>query len=333
MEKTVRVIAEIPKEALLRLQKGELSAKGGGLREHGRMKYLPHVIGEASGESEALNKALQSVNGLKGAANNVLSTVKTMENTLQTIRGFQIANIAITGAGLAASIIGDVVIEHELKQMEDQLDQLLESNQELKKGIDQIRSMQINQKKERFDQLRMKLDNCIRRMQVDDVTDELLNETYNLLVDTRAFMNEMIQNAFEDNCREVDPTYLFNITPYYVCATSLLVINQALLRPKDKWIYSKHTLEDLQKPIILLRGTKMFQYLYGYFYDMLPGIPEEKTLLSFAVLPQAAFEAGKDMLDAVAQTAFSDQEMDDILEIMVPEELKEKAEQMAAAAR
>jgi len=331
MEENVRVIAEIPKKALLLLQKGVLTAKGGGLRENGQLRYLPHVIGEASETAGAIENVQKAVNGLRGAANNVIGMVKNMEESMQLMQEFQMVNIALEAAGLASSIIGDVVIIDELHQMEEQLDQILSSNQELKKSIEQLRSMEINQKIERFDQLRMKLESCIKRMQVDEITDELLNETYNLLVDTRAFMNEMLQNVFEDNCREIEPAYLFKITPYYVCATALLVINQALVRSKEKWIYSSHTLQDLIKPIEILRGQKMFDFLYDYFYDMCPGIPEEKLVLSFAVLPHFAFETGKDMLIAVEQVAFSDQGMEDVLKIVMPEEMKEKAEQLQAA--
>ena len=323
------VKAYISEDAYIGLVKKTMTAEHGAVRikNGSRLVELPQIIDldpvsdTAQVAARYQKQCLRQSSEIKRISNEVLQHVHQLGNGIQTLQALSYANVALSGANLAASAIGDAMILNKLSEMDGEIKQILASNQVLLDKIHSIRNMTVNEKYAEYQKLTTKLYNYIRRMKNEALSDALLGDVYNELMEASAFITEMRLNILAHACDEISPELLFELSSVYICAGSLYCLCYRSLHREDDFSLDERTLQDLRHPVELILQQDMHDALYDFFYTRSQALPIERDIQNCITLPMFGLASGKTVLDTAQVIAASTFGAEDKVEISIDDQL------------
>ena len=258
---------------------------------------------------------------IKKISTDILKQVNVLKNGVQTIQMLSYFNMALSGVNIAASAIGDALILDKLSEVQKEVELVISSNQTILDKVNDIRNLTVNAKFTEFQKLNTKLYNYILRMKTESITDGLLGDTYNEIMESSAFMVEMKRNFLIHACDEISPELIFELASSYMCAASLYAICYKIHHKDDNTVLDERTAKDLGYPIDSLLEDDMYNALYKFYYSRALGLPIERDIQNGITLPIYGISMGKSVLDSARILACSQSLPSEKVEVIIDEQL------------
>lgn len=327
------VKAYITPEAYVGIMRKTLTVDHGAVRSLDNCKLfeLPRIIMENTLEPTAGSvqtagiqkiKALSKTSSdIKKISTDVLRQVNILKSGVQTIQTLSYLNTALSGINIAASAIGDALILDKLSDVQKEVELVISSNQTILDKVNDIRNITVNEKLAEFQKMNTKLYNYIQRMKTETITDGLLGDVFDELMEASAFLAEMKRNFLIHACDEISPELIFELASTYICTASLYAICYKMHHKGDKAVLDDRTAKDLGYPIDLLLEDDMYDALYKFYYNRLPGLPIERDLQNSITLPIYGISIGKNVLDSAKVLACSQNQLPEKVEVIIDDQL------------
>ena len=171
------------------------------------------------------------------------------------------------------------------------------------------------------DVLENRLYNYILRLKKEIITNELLGDVYNELMEASAFIVEMKQNLLVRACDEISPELLFGLASTYMCCACLYELCYKAYYNNGDCALEERTAADLRQPIEQLLSEEVKDALYQFFYNKAVGLPIERDIQNNITLPMFGIASGKNLLDSAEKVACSQIPLSEKREVLMDEQL------------
>lgn len=296
------VLANIKLSDYLKFLAGTFNSNGGALRDSaGKIKALPELIkpnellmeagkllntpGVASVSSIVNNVQTahlqKTANEIKQMTEQVLESVNKLENVANNIKLLSCANLAVSGATLATSIIGDVIIAKKIDNISETIKTQYKQQSEIAKCIDDLIEFEkINQIGNYYKlnpQMISDSDILINIIyHKSDSADVRLDNIVVHLNETRSYLITLIESFINTHNFKINPNYIFELAENYFKTCELYI---TCLKYMNKHINSRIIVE-WEKPIKMLLSINMSDALYTYTYNSINEFPSEETIIN-----------------------------------------------------
>ena len=344
-EKTHYVLCEIPERVYQKYDKGKVILNSARQLVDKNKKYVtnmkvvdmnPDLSSKTATNpdqitaqlSRRIDKLLSKTDHVEKIVKEAAKSAGNMTDELSGISGsvnfgnmVSGCNTALAIVGIAATIIGDVIIVRKINQMQGKVDEISRQNDQISNDVGDLKTSNENERISKYVEFYPKLLNSIEDLKNDNVSEEILRDTYNTLAEAAAYIVEMKNNFTASSMEKVEPLELIKLASYYMTAASLYLHAFKERHMTDGIALQPEIADYLEKPMNEVISEEMEDAIYRYFYSNSPGLPLEKDLYNLTFLLLFSFAENKQHFDNIKALALhADTEEHNII-IEVPEEV------------